>query len=122
MHMPMLKRQWTVDDLHDLPDDGNTYEVVRGVLFVTPLPSVGHAEIAAVLGRRDRGDKRGLYVEFGIPDYWIVDGHDRSVRAVRGSASDVVVCDVLEWRPAGATEPLVIRLPELFEEARSSAP
>jgi Uma2 family endonuclease len=30
------------DDLWDTPDDGNRYEVIGGVLFVTPPPSWGH--------------------------------------------------------------------------------
>jgi len=47
MHMPMLKRQWTVDDLQDLPDDGNRYEVIDGELFVTPAPSLRHQEAIA---------------------------------------------------------------------------
>ena len=42
MHMPTLKRQWTTDDLRDLPDDGNRYEVIDGELFVTPTPSWKH--------------------------------------------------------------------------------
>lgn len=44
MHMPTLKRHWTVDDLAELPDDGNRYEVVDGELFVTPAPSLDHQE------------------------------------------------------------------------------
>lgn len=40
---------WTLEELHRLPDDGNKYEVVRGELFVTPPPSVGHESIASVL-------------------------------------------------------------------------
>src|ERR1041385_7751712 len=31
-------KRWTLDELHSLPDDGNKYEVVRGVLFVAPRP------------------------------------------------------------------------------------
>src|SRR5262245_60213104 len=42
MSMPTLKRRWTVDDLQDLPDDGNRYEVVDGELLVTPSPSWPH--------------------------------------------------------------------------------
>lgn len=38
----MLKRHWTVDDLADLPDDGQRYEVIDGELFVTPSPSARH--------------------------------------------------------------------------------
>src|SRR5262245_61203431 len=42
MSMPTLKRQWTVGDLSDLPDDGNRYEVIDGELLVTPSPSWPH--------------------------------------------------------------------------------
>ena len=42
MSMPTLKRQWTVADLEDLPDDGNRYEVIDGELFVTPAPTWTH--------------------------------------------------------------------------------
>ncbi len=33
---------WTVDRLHDLPDDGNRYEIIDGVLYVTPSPRFLH--------------------------------------------------------------------------------
>ena len=42
---------WTLEELHSLPDDGNTYELVRGELFVTPAPTVNHEEIDARLTR-----------------------------------------------------------------------
>jgi Uma2 family endonuclease len=42
MSMPMLKREWTVADLQDLPDDGNRYEVIDGELLVTPVPALPH--------------------------------------------------------------------------------
>src|SRR4029079_2360840 len=51
MHMPTLKRRWTADDLRDLPDDGNRYEVIDGELFVTPAPSWMHQRAAAELFR-----------------------------------------------------------------------
>ena len=37
---------WTVADLEQLPDDGNRYEILHGVLLVKPLPSTGHQRIA----------------------------------------------------------------------------
>jgi Uma2 family endonuclease len=46
MHMPVLKRRWTVADLEDLPDDGNRYEVIDGELLVTPSPSLRHQDAA----------------------------------------------------------------------------
>jgi Uma2 family endonuclease len=42
MSMPTLKRQWTVADLPDLPDDGSRYEIIDGELLVTPSPSWPH--------------------------------------------------------------------------------
>jgi Uma2 family endonuclease len=45
----MLKRHWTVDDLADLPDDGQRYEVIDGELFVTPSPSPRHQAAIAEL-------------------------------------------------------------------------
>jgi Uma2 family endonuclease len=47
----MLKGRWAVDDLRDLPDDGNRYEVIDGELFVTPAPTWKHQEATAALYR-----------------------------------------------------------------------
>lgn len=51
MHMPAFRRQWTVDDLQDLPDDGQRYEVIDGELFVTPAPSADHQAAVGKLYR-----------------------------------------------------------------------
>ncbi|MFI5229691.1 MAG: Uma2 family endonuclease [Gemmatimonadales bacterium] len=47
--MPIVKRQWTFDDLEELPDDGNRYEIIDGELFVTPLPVWPHQQAIAEL-------------------------------------------------------------------------
>lgn len=51
--MPMAQqaRAWTREDLDRLPDDGNSYEVVRGELFVTPPPSSDHQQAIVELNR-----------------------------------------------------------------------
>ena len=49
--MLSFKRQWTADDLQELPDDGNRYEVIDGELFVSPAPSLNHQEAVARLHR-----------------------------------------------------------------------
>jgi Uma2 family endonuclease len=36
---------WTYDDYAALPADGNRYEIVNGVLFMSPSPSWSHQEI-----------------------------------------------------------------------------
>ena len=49
--MPRSASEWTLEQLHRLPDDGNRYELVDGGLFVTPPPSVAHEELVAVLAK-----------------------------------------------------------------------
>ena len=49
MHMPQLTRQWTVEDVHALPDDSKRYEVIDGELFVTPSPLWRHQRAVGVL-------------------------------------------------------------------------
>ena len=51
--MPMAAetKVWTLEELHSLPDDGNTYELVRGELFVTPAPARSHETIASRIAR-----------------------------------------------------------------------
>ncbi|MDB4913298.1 MAG: hypothetical protein JWM95_942 [Gemmatimonadetes bacterium] len=44
MYMPQLTRQWTVESVHALPDDGNRYEVIDGELFMTPSPRWRHQD------------------------------------------------------------------------------
>lgn len=51
MHMHALMREWTADDLQDMPDDGQRYEVIDGELFVTPSPSANHQKALSVLFR-----------------------------------------------------------------------
>lgn len=49
MLMAQAAGAWTLADLDRLPDDGNTYEVIDGELFVTPAPSPVHEQLAAAL-------------------------------------------------------------------------
>lgn len=51
MSMPLFERVWTFDDLQELPDDGNRYEVIDGELFVSPSPTLDHqAALLALYG------------------------------------------------------------------------
>jgi len=40
---------WTYDDYAALPDDGQRYEIVNGVLLMTPAPTPNHQSISARL-------------------------------------------------------------------------
>ena len=46
MAMPVTARRFTVDEILAWPDDGNRYELVDGVLLVTPAPVPVHQVIA----------------------------------------------------------------------------
>ena len=43
---------YTVEDLENFPDDGNRYELLDGVLLVTPGPSFAHQAVATVLAMK----------------------------------------------------------------------
>lgn len=54
MAMPDTARRWTAAMVRELPDDGNRYEVVHGVLLVTPAPRHMHQLVAGELYHRLR--------------------------------------------------------------------
>ncbi len=68
--------------------------------------------------RTDREKKREYYLSAGVPDYWVIDFDARVLeRWIPGADTPTVLRSSFEWRPAGASAPLVVNLPELFENA-----
>lgn len=52
MGMAISIPRYTLDELEHLPDDGNRYELLDGVLLVTPAPSMAHQIVANRLQTR----------------------------------------------------------------------
>lgn len=65
--------------------------------------------------RADRFTKRRLYQEHGVTTHWVVDA---DARLVEVWTPDLMFPSAererVVWRPAGAGQPLVVRLEELF--------
>lgn len=49
--MSTIARPLTYDDLLTTPDDGNRYEIINGVLFVSPSPTRDHQRLVYLLSR-----------------------------------------------------------------------
>ncbi len=49
MPVTSQQRRWTVEEVYNLPPDGNRYEVVHGELLVTPSPLPRHQRVVTRL-------------------------------------------------------------------------
>jgi Uma2 family endonuclease len=88
----------------------------EGSWIGAPIPVLVVEIISGTTRRRDHLQKRRFYLETGVPEYWIVDGAERTVRIVRSVGGDELVTTVISWRPAGVQAELTIRLDELFRD------
>ena len=62
--------------------------------------------------------KRELYLRGSVPEYWIVSPEARTfARWRRADDPAELLTQRIEWHPAGVAEPLIIDLPEFFEDA-----
>ena len=71
--------------------------------------------------RRDRVEKRTIYADAQSPEYWIVDGEDRTIRIVRLGHEDVIARDSFAWHPAGVRAPLMILVVDVFGPERETS-
>jgi len=58
--------------------------------------------------RRDHVQKRSLYMDAGVEEYWIVDPETATIRSIRSDRDDIVVRDSLTWQPKGASAPFAL--------------
>jgi Uma2 family endonuclease len=62
--------------------------------------------------------KRRLYLNAGVPEYWIVDPETRTIARWRDTAdSGELFAERIEWQPSGMPEPFRLDLGEFFEDA-----
>jgi Uma2 family endonuclease len=91
---PSTGRLFTVDDLERMPDDGRRYELVDGVLMVSPAPGIPHQVVLLRLSvQLDSVRPPGLFVVPGpgvrmsdetelIPDLVVIDKDQLAGRRV----------------------------------------
>lgn len=69
----------------------------------------------------DRVIKRPLYQQARVAEYWIVDVDARLIeRWTPDNSRGEQLTETLAWKPAGATEPLVIDLVAFFERVHGT--
>ncbi|MFI7213013.1 Uma2 family endonuclease [Micromonospora maritima] len=111
---------WTVDDLQDLPQDGQDYEIFDGSLLVSPHADVRHGAIANRLRRLlDRQAPAGLMVgqdvgvsakrsSYFVPDVFVA--HEEALErggAALAPADVLLVVEVVS--PGNAGRDLVLK-------------
>lgn len=77
-------------------------------------PSLVVEVLSKTTQRRDLGPKRVLYLDAGIPEYWVVDEDTGSVRVIKPNTPDAVTTGELRWMPTGAREALMFDVALLF--------
>ncbi|WP_210418200.1 Uma2 family endonuclease [Ruania zhangjianzhongii] len=109
--MPRTGGEWTVDDLDRLPDDGLQYELLDGLLLVTPAPVPVHQRVIGNLYLLLRAACPPGYEVFLAPLDWRPD--------LRTSLQpDLLVVRNEDVGPANVTAPLVLAVEVLSPSTR----
>lgn len=80
-------------------------------------PSLAVEVISYSSTRTDRLQKRSLYMEHGVEEYWVVDPERRHVeRWLPGAAAPEIVTGRLTWQPQASSPAFALDLSELFRK------
>ncbi len=113
-------RRYVQPDLYVVPLDGTS--VARNWNRLPQLMLVAEV-LSPSTARHDRRTKRRMYLDEGVPQYWIVDPHARLIERWRPGDERPEVCDVtIEWHAAGHVPSLVIDLQPFFEDVHAVFP
>jgi Uma2 family endonuclease len=86
------------------------FEEVKRLLLAVEVLSPSTA-------RADRVVKRAMFRDEGVAEFWIVDLDARTFERSTPADSRIEVLDAgVEWRPEGASTPLMIDVPRYFAE------
>ena len=103
---------WTFDDLDALPDDGLRYELVDGMLLVSPAPTKTHQRCQANLFRLiDRVVPEGFEIFLAPTDY-----RPTSSRSLQ---PDLLVVSRADPGEAAVTTPLLLAVEVVSPSSRS---
>jgi Uma2 family endonuclease len=79
-----------------------------------PIPILVVEALSGSTRRRDRLQKRSLYMDAGVAEYWLVDPERLSITAVRPGRADTETTDQLTWLPPGVSTPFVFDVATVF--------
>lgn len=109
--MPQAFGEWTVDDLDQSPDDGLQYELLDGLLLVTPAPSLVHQRVAGNLFVLLREACPPGFEVFFAPVDWRPDLHT-------SLQPDLMVIRSSDATDTSVTAPLVLAVEVLSSSTR----
>lgn len=89
------------------PPDGATWDAA-------PIPILVVEILSPSTRRRDQVQKRSLYMDAGVAEYWLVDPERRTITSVQQGRDDVVSGEEMHWRPVAALPPLTFQVAPVF--------
>ena len=82
-----------------------------------PTPILMVEVLSGSTRRRDQREKKELYIDAGVPEYWIVDTERQVTTVVQPGSPDRVERERFVWEPRGASSGLEIQLGDVFGES-----
>jgi Uma2 family endonuclease len=79
-----------------------------------PIPILVVEVLSAYTRRREFNQKKELYLDASVAEYWIVDSESRTITIVKPGESMRVEATQLTWSPAGADQPLTFGIATIF--------